>query len=303
MSLIPPSTIDNCGLIKTDRYWIWVMSNVNSWKNDDRNHVISHISKFKPEHSVPRLQGMQNDELYRLLEDCVCLYAKTASEVNTCACVGIKNLFIQELKKYNAALTKKTLEDTKYNAEVATRNQFLLQRLDFWKNDFIRHWAQQETCDGRRGWNQYHLEPQGVGHERWCRRGPELVELEMSKERLKYPEPIPPVNNVPQIPVLNLLCCSQSFSNISGDKVSLKDINQECKLSVINKETVDKGTKGDTTEQAKVAVADKSTIKDEDDPEPETDYTLYIILAILVCISSCCCSIIVGGGGFFLMNT
>jgi hypothetical protein len=121
---------------------------------------------------------------------------------------------------------------------------------------------------------------------------------------VQYPKPQPPVLAEPKRPAsLNVNCCSQSFSNISGNKVTLKDINQDCKQTITNNDvkTVDSGTKGSTVEQAKAAVADKSTIVEEEEEEKE-DYTLYIILAILVCISSCCSSIVIGGGGFFLLN-
>jgi hypothetical protein len=283
--------------MKKEPYWKWIMGNLDNWTQDDVNSIKWHLLTVKN----IKTDGMNNDELYGLLQDCICKYTETAAEESACVCAETKNAFGRLYKEYEDALIKDALEKTNYNIKKG--------EWDTWVNKSRKTLQDEEFNKGPVTYNPCDGELMEVGRPSLlyynCKRNPAAVEKHLQELIAGNPPPIQTVVNVPNVPTLNLVCCSQTFSNISADKVSMKDINQTCKLLVIGSDgkTIDsKEASGDTSAEAKAAV---KNFKEEDDvPEVVPNNTgLYIIITLvilLICSSSC--SIIVLGGGVMLMS-
>jgi hypothetical protein len=302
MPLIPtPTYITDCSKIKSDPYWKWIMSNPESWKESDRNHVIYHLNGFKPEYSVVQLQGMSKTLLQGLLADCVCLNSPTS--VNDCTCTIAVNLYARAIDKFDKDTLLYTQLWTAHNSDIEKWNYFKgrlkteLEAYDIIGETVVYNPCvtadRREKIEKKNGFNYV------------CGYSDSAVARLLEEKMLQYPKPSPPTMVKPTRPELPpIQCCSQNFANINASKITMRDISQECKLTVTNTDgkTEQRGEKVDNTNKAKAA-ANPNALTDDDDGGDEPDYTLYIILAILVCISCCCSSsILLGGGGYFAFN-
>lgn len=151
--------------------------------------------------------------------------------------------FIKQMKDYSQS-------NQKYQDYLKARSQHLQERNDEqtrW-NNAVMYGPCQGVVDQCNTLNADWTRKSGTGIEEcdpssflhgraYCKYTDEFIQRKMAEWEVTHPPP--PVVGQPILPgtfsLPDVECCSQSFSNISGDSVQFGNVIQECQLEINNK--------------------------------------------------------------------